>query len=61
MADDVGADQNGDDDVVVILDEEEKEEEEDVGKGAGGKRSMDFAPSERRQQRFIKKASGLIV
>ncbi len=52
----------GDDDAVVILDddeEEEEEEKEEQGK-AGRGRSMEFAPSEQRQQRFIKKASRLI-
>jgi hypothetical protein len=56
----------GDDDVVMIVDDEEEEgsggrqrrqgEEEQEQEQEQERRSMDFVPSEQRQQRFIKKA-----
>lgn len=48
-----------DDDVVVLLssDDDDENNEQKQEQPSGAVRTMDFAPSEQRQQRFIKKVS----
>lgn len=53
------ADADDDDDVVVLLssDDDDENNEQKQEQPSGAVRTMDFAPSEQRQQRFIKKVS----